>query len=126
MRTASPLTAAACLVAATPAFATGTIHCTVPGRAGPEVYVSVGNSSGDIQARIVDGRQEVVTGATARSPRLTADYVDPRRLRFAIRGLDGALIARLDTRRGRGAAYLGTLLHRGRTWRIRCLWDEDE
>jgi len=127
----SILTAAAgaTLLAATPAFATSTIHCTMPGRAGVELYLSVGNGpppeGGLTQVRIVEGRRETVTGYDRGGPRLERPHVDPRTLRFEVT-LGGQRLARLDARTGRGGAYLGSLLLRGRAGPVRCLWDEDE
>jgi hypothetical protein len=125
MRTASLLAAAAGLCAASPALATSTILCTAPGRGAPRVYISVGDSSGDMLARIVEGREEIVADADRLHPRLLGGHVDPRVLRFEVQSLNGVQMSRLDARRGRGRAYLGTLLHRGRTWQISCRWDED-
>jgi hypothetical protein len=125
MRTASLLAAAAGLFAASPAFATSTILCTAPGRGAPRVYISVGNSTGDMQARIVQGREEIVADAHRPHPRLVTSHVDPRVLFFEIQSLNGILMSRLDARRGRGRAYIGTLLHFNRTWRVSCRWDED-
>lgn len=128
MRLASRI-APALLAAASPAFATSTIHCTAPGRAGVELYLSVGNGpppeGGVTQVRIVEGRRETVTGYDRGSPRLERSYVDPRALRFDVT-VGGQRLARLDARAGRGGAYLGTLFLRGRSGPIRCLWDEDE
>jgi hypothetical protein len=128
MRTASLLGLAAGLFAATPAFATATIHCTTPGRGGPQLYLSIGNPpSAIVQARLVDGARELVTGDGPNSPRITQSWLD----RFLLR-LDMAdwnvenFIARLDTRKGRGVSFDGTLSYRNRTWRISCRWDEDE
>jgi len=127
----SILTAAAgaTLLAAAPAFATSTIHCTAPGRAGVELYLSVGNGpppeGGVTQVRIVEGRRETVTGYDRSSPRLVRPHVDPRALRFDIT-VGGQRLASLDARTGPGPAYLGSLLLRGRTGPVRCLWDEDE
>ena len=128
MRTASLLTAAACLFAATPAFATGTIHCTPPGRGGPQLYLSVGNSPSAItQARLVDGPLTLITGEGARSPRITQSWLDRYMLRLDMADANVEnFIARLDTRKGGGVSFDGTLSYRNRTWRISCRWDEDE
>jgi hypothetical protein len=114
------------LLAATPALATSTIHCTAPARPGLDVWVSVGNGpeGGVVQVRIEDGRDRLETNDL--HPVLGRRHVDRRTLRFDIMSRNGVLLARLDTRRSRGAAYLGTLLDRGRTVRVRCLWDEDD
>ncbi len=128
MRTASLAVAAATFLAATPALATSTIHCTAPARSGLDVWVSVGNGGGPergvAQVRIEDGRDRLETNNF--HPVLGRSHVDPRALRFEIMSLNGALLARLDTYRSRGVAYLGTLIHKGQTLQVRCLWDEDE
>lgn len=125
MRTASLLAAAAGLFATSPAFATSTILCTAPGRGAPRVYISVGNSTGDMQARIVRGREELVADRHRLHPRLEVGHIDPRVLRLEMQSLNGVQLARLDAFRGRGRAYLGTLLFGGRRWRVSCRWDED-
>lgn len=125
MRTASLLAAAAGLAIASPALATSTILCTARGRAAPQVYISVGDSTGDMQVRIVQGREEVVADADRLHPRLETSHVDPRVLFFEVQSLNGLQLARLDARRGRGRAYLGALLFRSRTWQVSCRWDED-
>jgi hypothetical protein len=128
MRLASCI-APALIAAASPALATSTIHCTAPGRAGVELYLSVGNGpppeGGVTQVRILEGRRETVTGYDRGGPRLERTHVDPRALRFDVT-ISGQRLARLDARVGRGSAYLGTLLLRGRSGPVRCLWDEDE
>ena len=127
MRTASPLILAAGLCAATPAFATSSILCRSQPR-GPEIWLGVGNGDdiGIFQARIVDGRREIVTGHGRGAPRIVSQIVNPRRLalRIVAAGRRGPFATLQAV--SRGTPYLGTFSYRGRTWRIRCLWDEDQ
>jgi hypothetical protein len=120
--------AAAAFLAATPALATSTIHCRSPDRGAPRLDLSVGNSPSAItQARLVDGSRELITGQDGGSPRITQSWLDARMLRLDLADANVEnLIARLDTRKRRGASFDGTLRYRDRTWRISCRWDEDE
>jgi len=127
MRTASLCAAVALLLAATPAFATSSIHCRT-GPRGPELWLGVGNDTrvGLFQARILHGREEIVTGATRGAPRIVRSFVNPRRLslRIAPGGGRGTFASLTATRRG--VPYVGTFTWRGRTLPVRCYWDEDD
>lgn len=115
------------LLAATPAFATSSIHCRA-GPRGPELWIGVGNdrATGIFQARIILGREEIVTGATRGSPWIKRSFDNPRRLSLSIApgGARGALLVLTTTRRG--TPYVGSLVYRGRTHAVRCFWDEDD
>lgn len=127
MKAATPL-AAALLFAATPAFATSTIRCVTPERGGPVLYLSVGNSpSAIVQARLVDGAREQISGLDGRGPVITQSWLDRQVLRLDLADANvAAYVARLDTRKGRGVSFDGTLRYRDRAWRVSCRWDEDE
>jgi hypothetical protein len=125
MRTASLSAAAALFLAATPAFATNSIHCRTAPR-GPELWIGVGTdqATGIFQARLADGRQEMLTGTARGGPRLAASHVDPRRLSLRI-NVGRTRVATLQAAK-RGTPYVGSLVYRGRTWPVRCFWDEDD
>ncbi|HST36222.1 MAG TPA: hypothetical protein VLK25_06295 [Allosphingosinicella sp.] len=123
MRLASAI-AAAFACAASPAFASSTILCssTVSPTDGPELWLSLGNDAagGIFQARFGLGREQFTAGENASSPRITQSWIDARRLSLQIADANGeTAVIRLDTRR-RGYDYVGILIHRGRTWRVRC------
>lgn len=89
---------------------------------GPELWLSIGNDAagGIFQARFGLGREHFITGENARAPRITQSWIDARRLSLQIADANAeTVIIRLDTRR-RGDDYTGILIHRGRTWRVRC------
>ena len=127
MKTASLFAAAAAFLAATPAFATSSIHCRAA-RGGPELWLGVGSDpgSGIFQARILNGREEIVTGETRGAPRVAQSFVNPRRLSLRIApGGARSTLASLTAAR-RGVPYVGTFIWRGRNWPVRCFWDEDD
>lgn len=128
MRTASLLAAAASLLAATPAFATSTIHCRSPERGAPQLYLSVGTGpSAIVQARLVDGRRELVSGEGAGSPRITQSWLDRELLKLDLADSNVEnFIARLDTRKSLAGSFDGRLHYRGRAWPVSCRWDEHE
>lgn len=115
------------LLAATPASATSSIHCDA-GEGGPELWIGVGNdrATGIFQVRIVEGREEIVTGTTRGAPRIVRGNLNRRRLSLDVApgGARGILLALNTTRRG--TPYVGSLVFRGRAWRVRCFWDEDD
>jgi|GEM_PF-5471861 len=124
MRPASWI-AAASLCAASPAVATGTILCrsTISPADGPSLSLVVANGAagGVIQARFALGGERFATGDGPGAPVIAQAWIDPYALRLDIADANAeARIVRLDTRRRRGADYLGILIHGGRTWRVRC------
>jgi hypothetical protein len=128
MRTASlTAAAAATLLAGTPALATSSIHCRTRA-GGPDLWLGVGNGAdiGLFQVRIVNGREEIVTGDTRGAPWLAQKFVNERRLSFRIApgGARGTLAALTAVRRG--VPYVGSFTWRGRNWPVRCFWDEDD
>jgi hypothetical protein len=127
MRTASLTAAAAIFLAGTPALATSSIHCRT-GPRGPELWLGVGmdRTTAIFQVRIVNGREEIVTGDGRGVPRLAQSLVNERRLSFRIApdGARGTLASLTAVRRG--TPYIGTFTWRGRTWPARCFWDEDD
>ena len=127
MRTASLTAAAVALLAAPPASATSSIHCRT-GPHGPDIWLVVPNEpgAGITGARLVHGREEIVTGQTRGSPWIARSSVDEHRLslRVAPGGTRGVILV-LDAAR-RGTPYVGDVAWRGRTWPVRCFWDEDD
>ncbi len=116
---------AACLLSASPAFATGTILCrsTISPTQGPELWLSVGNGpgSGIVGVRLTQGNQGFTTGQGARAPVIAQSWLDRNSLRLAITDANAETeIARLETWRRTGWSYFGTLRYGGRTWRMRC------
>lgn len=113
-------------LAATPAFATSSIHCRTPG--GPDIWLTVptARGAGISDARIVLGREEIAAGRTRDGPWIAQSLVNPRRLslRIAPGGARGTLLLLNAARRG--TPYVGNAVFRGRTWLVRCFWDEDD
>ena len=127
MRTASLAAAAALFLAATPAAATGSIHCRTPA-GGPDIWLTVPNErgAGISDARIISGREEIVTGRTRGGPWITRSSVDENEIRLRVApGGNRQVSLVLDARRRR-TPYVGTFVFRGRTWPVRCYWDEDD
>lgn len=128
MRPATFFVAALCLLAGAPALATSTLECTVPGRTDLRLSISVSNSAGIAQARLVDRGQETVTGHEPGQARITQNWVDPLELKLDVTDANVEnRIIRVEARRSvdRGP-YLGTLSYRERRMRVSCQWDEDE
>ena len=127
MRTASLTAAAALFLAATPAFATSSIHCRT-GRGGPDIWLVVPNErgAGIDQARIVHRGQETVISTTGDGPRIAQSALSERRLSLRIihPRAQGTLLRLTASRRG--TPYVGLLGWRGGTWQVRCYWDEDD
>lgn len=127
MRTASLTAVAALFCAASPAFATSSIHCHTRA-GGPDIWLTVPDErgAGISDARITVGREEIATGQTRGGPWISQSAVNPRRLglRVAPGGTRGVFMVLNATRRG--TPYLGTVVFRGRTWPVRCFWDEDD
>lgn len=119
--------AAAAFLAATPAFATSSIHCRARA-GGPELWLTVPNERGVgiSDVRIILGGEEIATGPARGSAHVTASVVKPRRLSFSLAsGGASGIFASLTAAR-RGVPYVGTFTLRGRTWPVRCFWDEDD
>jgi hypothetical protein len=124
MRPASWI-AAACFCIASPALATGTILCrsTISPIDGPQLSLVVGSgeAGGITQARFALGGERFTTGEGRAEPTIAQAWIDRYALRLDLADANAeARIVRLDTRRRRGADYLGILIHGGRTWRVRC------
>ena len=124
MKAASCIAAALACVA-TPAFATSTILCrsTISPSDGPELALILGSGSatGIFQAQFSLGRERFITGQGADAPAIVQSWIDERQLKIEIADANAeAVIIRLDTRRRAGSGYSGLLIHRGRTWRVRC------
>ncbi len=114
--------AAALLCLASPVLATGTILCrsTVSPGQGPELSLVVG-PAGIAQAHFSFGVERFTTGVGTDAPIIAQSWLDPDMLKLDIMDANvETRIARLDTRRRRGSDYLGNLIHRGRSWRVRC------
>lgn len=111
--------------AASPALATSTILCrsTISPTDGPRLSLVVGSgeAGGILQARFALGGESFTTGEGAAGPTIAQTWIDRYALKLDIADANAdARIVRLDTRRRRGADYLGILIHNGRTWRVRC------
>lgn len=124
MRLASFL-AAGLLAAASPAFATSTILCrsTISPTDGPSLslVVGTGETGGIVQAHFTLGDESFTTGEGSGAPAISQAWLDRYQLKLDIADANAErFIVRLDTRRRRGWAYTGNLIHRGRTWRVRC------
>jgi len=117
--------AAALLGIASPAVATSTIACrsTISPATGPAFDVSVGSgeAAGIFLARFALGDEHYATGQGAEAPAIVQSWIDNRQLKVAVADANAeSIITRLETWRRTGNDYLGTLTHRGRTWRVRC------
>jgi hypothetical protein len=124
MRPASWI-AAICFCAASPAWATSTILCrsTISPTDGPFLSLVVGSGAagGIIRAHFALGGEAFTTSARPAGPTISQAWIDEFTLRLDVADANAdARIVRLDTRRRRGADYLGILIHAGRTWRVRC------
>jgi hypothetical protein len=127
MKTASLTVAAALFCVASPAFATSSIHCRT-GVRGPDIWlvVPIEPGAGIVEARIVQGREEIATGRTRGGPWISQSSLDEARIRLRVApGGNRQVILVLDAAR-RGTPYIGTVVWRGRTWPVRCYWDEDD
>ncbi len=127
MRTASLTAAAALFLAATPAAATSSIHCRTRA-GGPDIWLTAPDErgAGISDARITQGREEIVTGRTRGGPWIPRSSVDEDRidLRVAPGGNRNVILVVSASRRG--TPYVGTAVFRGRSWQVRCYWDEDD
>ena len=66
------------------------------------------------------GNERFTTGAEG-APMIGQSWLDRDMLRLDIFDTNADVrLIRLDTRRRGGSAYLGILIHRGRTWQVRC------
>jgi hypothetical protein len=127
MRTASLTAAAALFCAASPAFATSSIHCRTTAR-GPDIWLVVPNErgAGITGARIVHGREEIVTGQTRGGPWVSQCRLVESGLRLRVAPGGNRQVILVVTAARRGTPYVGNVVFRGRTWRTRCYWDEDD
>ena len=121
MKAASCIAAAALACASSPAFATSTIACTARAWPGLDVAIVVGHGAGGavVQATISLGGEEITTVGDW-GPRIAQAWIDEGELKLDIVDANAdQRLARLVTRR-RGRLYVGTLIFRGQTIRIRC------
>jgi hypothetical protein len=127
MRTASLTAAAALFLAATPAFATSSIHCRTRGN-GPDIWLNIPNErgAGISGARITYGREEIVTGQTRGGPWISQSRIDERALRLRVAPGGNRNVILVIAAARRGTPYVGNVVLRGRTWPVRCFWDEDD
>ena len=67
------------------------------------------------------GSDAFTTGSGPGAPAISQAWLDRYQLKLDLVDANAERFdVRLDTRRRRGWAYTGTLVHRGRTWRVRC------
>lgn len=117
--------ALAVLLGGAPAFATGSIGCTVADYPGLDIGLVIGRgvARGVVQVTISDGGEEIATGAGEAPALLAQSWLDEDELKLDLLDANAErYLARLDTRR-RSRVYVGTLAYRGRTWRVRCAED---
>ena len=127
MRTASLPAAAVALLAGTPASATSSIHCRT-GPHGPDLWLVVPSEpgAGIVEARIVQGREEVAAGQTRSGPWISQSAVNERRLSLRVAAGGTRDVIMLLTAVRSGIPYVGAVTWRGRSWGVRCFWDEDD
>ncbi len=122
------LFAALAAFAASPALATGTIHCRSSLQPDLELYLVVGYGADPMisQARLIDGSQTLVTGHEPDTPRIAQGWLDDRDLRLDIvdSNLENSIARLLAVRRGPTGRYAGTLRYRGRTYSMTCRSEE--
>ena len=118
--------AALLLLPATPAFATGTIHCRV-GNAGPEIYFVVGRGAASAisQMTLRDGPRAFTTGVNAGSPAIAQSWLDARELKVDVIDSNAEFhVAQLRARRSGAGRYRGTLTYRGGRHAITCEFED--
>lgn len=127
MRTASLAAVSALFLAASPAFATSSIHCRTRGH-GPDIWLTVPNErgAGISGATITQGREEIVTGQTRGGPWISQSRLDEGELRLRVAPGGNRNVILVVTALRRGTPYVGTAVWRGRTFPVRCYWDEDD
>lgn len=107
--------------AAAPVLASDTILCrsTTSPTDGPTLALTGGRDTGIVRARLTQNGAGFTTGADG--PAIAQAWVDDWQLKLDIVDANAeGRIARLDTRRRAGTSYIGILIYRGRTWRVRC------
>lgn len=109
------------------ALATSSIHCRTRA-GGPDIWLTVPNDpgAGVSDARITQGREQIVTGQTRGGPWISQSLVNERQLRLRVAPGGNRNVILVLTAARRGTPYVGTLVWRGRTMPVRCYWDEDD
>jgi len=121
------LLAAALVGAASPAFATGTILCTQPGRPGFSLYLSVATGPGPsiVSAHLTDGRESFTTGEGLTSPVIAQAWLSDTELKLDIVDSNAErFVLRLAGRKSRGDIFAATMTRGGRAAPVRCSWEE--
>jgi hypothetical protein len=126
MRLAVPAALVA-LVASSPAFATGTIHCEGAARDAPEIYLSVGRGVGSTiqQMSLSSGNYRFTTGENPTSPVISQSWLDDRELKIDV--VDHNVenyVARISGRRAGEDRYRVTHSFRGRTHAMNCTLED--
>jgi hypothetical protein len=122
MKAASWIVAAGLACATSPAAATSTIACTARDWPALEIGIIVGHGAAGavVRATISFGGEEITTGLGDNPPVIAQAWIDEQELKLDIVDANAEQrLARLVTRR-RGDHYVGTLLFRGETIRVRC------
>jgi len=120
MRLASGIAILTVFCGGMPALATGTISCSVAGYPGMDLVMTFGHGlgAGIVQATISDGGEEL--GTADGSLAIAQAWIDTDELKLDLVDANAErYVARLDAR-SRGTAYVGTLIYRGRSRRVRC------
>jgi hypothetical protein len=115
------------LLSASPAFASGTIHCSSTERGAPEIYLVVGRGAGAaITGMHLSGPAgQFTTGAGAGSPAVSQSWLDERDLRIEVVDSNAEYhVARLIGRRAGENLYRATLRYRGRTHAMSCAFED--
>ena len=114
-------------LAPAPAFATSSVHCRTRA-GGPDIWLTVPNDpgAGITGARITQGREEIVTGQTRGGPWISQNSLSETRLNLRVAPGGNRQVILVVTATRRGTPYVGTVVWRGRTFPVRCYWDEDD
>lgn len=115
------------LLGASPALASGTIHCESAERGAPEIYLVVGRGAGAaITGMHLSGPAgQFTTGAGPNSPAVSQSWLDARELKIEVVDRNAEYhVARLIGRRAGENLYRATLRYRGRNHAMACEFED--